>query len=174
MQNNTSLSRVASFMFTSRNGPGKQIIGKLFQYELLIFLTWIKPDYRFTALKLYSSEFRSYQTMCTNLHFCLSVAKFGTNIWLLAKKKKKCYIVIIIIAFALQEITIKSICSFFSSQVCGFSCHVTCADKAPAVCPIPPEQTKGPLGIDPQKGIGTAYEGHVRVSIRWLQLGHLG
>ncbi|XP_043915519.1 serine/threonine-protein kinase MRCK alpha isoform X2 [Protopterus annectens] len=48
-------------------------------------------------------------------------------------------------------------------EVCGFSCHVTCADKAPAVCPIPPDQTKGPLGIDPQKGTGTAYEGHVRV-----------
>ncbi|KFP78835.1 Serine/threonine-protein kinase MRCK alpha, partial [Acanthisitta chloris] len=48
-------------------------------------------------------------------------------------------------------------------EVCGFSCHVICADKAPAVCPIPPDQTKGPLGIDPQKGIGTAYEGHVRV-----------
>lgn len=47
--------------------------------------------------------------------------------------------------------------------VCNFSCHVTCADKAPAVCPIPPDQTKGPLGIDTQKGIGTAFEGYVRV-----------
>ncbi|XP_060790420.1 serine/threonine-protein kinase MRCK alpha isoform X4 [Neoarius graeffei] len=48
-------------------------------------------------------------------------------------------------------------------EVCNFSCHVTCADKAPAVCPIPPDQTKGPLGIDTQKGIGTAFEGYVRV-----------
>ncbi|XP_036091277.1 serine/threonine-protein kinase MRCK alpha isoform X9 [Rousettus aegyptiacus] len=48
-------------------------------------------------------------------------------------------------------------------EVCGFSCHITCVNKAPATCPVPPEQTKGPLGIDPQKGIGTAYEGHVRI-----------
>lgn len=48
--------------------------------------------------------------------------------------------------------------------MCNFSCHVTCADKAPAVCPVPQDQTKGPLGIDPQRGIGTAYEGTVRVS----------
>ncbi|XP_031511056.1 serine/threonine-protein kinase MRCK alpha isoform X10 [Papio anubis] len=50
-----------------------------------------------------------------------------------------------------------------SCEVCGFSCHITCVNKAPTTCPVPPEQTKGPLGIDPQKGIGTAYEGHVRI-----------
>ncbi|CAH6789584.1 Cdc42bpa [Phodopus roborovskii] len=50
-----------------------------------------------------------------------------------------------------------------SEKVCGFSCHITCVNKAPTACPVPPEQTKGPLGIDPQKGVGTAYEGHVRI-----------
>uniref|UniRef100_A0A673MER5 Serine/threonine-protein kinase MRCK alpha n=1 Tax=Sinocyclocheilus rhinocerous TaxID=307959 RepID=A0A673MER5_9TELE len=48
-------------------------------------------------------------------------------------------------------------------EVCNFSCHVTCADKAPSVCPIAPDQTKGKLGIDTQRGIGTAYEGHLRI-----------
>ncbi|XP_056125523.1 serine/threonine-protein kinase MRCK alpha isoform X3 [Rhinichthys klamathensis goyatoka] len=48
-------------------------------------------------------------------------------------------------------------------EVCNFSCHVTCADKAPSVCPVAPDQTKGKLGIDALRGIGTAYEGHLRV-----------
>lgn len=51
-------------------------------------------------------------------------------------------------------------------ETCGYSCHVTCSEKAPSVCPVPPDQTKRPLGIDPQNGIGTAYEGFVKVSER--------
>ncbi|XP_052766310.1 serine/threonine-protein kinase MRCK alpha-like isoform X3 [Mya arenaria] len=46
---------------------------------------------------------------------------------------------------------------------CGYTCHVHCSDKAPPVCPVPADQTKRPMGIDVNKGIGTAYEGYVRV-----------
>ncbi|XP_053397279.1 serine/threonine-protein kinase MRCK alpha-like isoform X2 [Mercenaria mercenaria] len=46
---------------------------------------------------------------------------------------------------------------------CAYTCHVHCSDKAPAVCPVPSDQTKRPMGIDVNKGIGTAYEGYVRV-----------
>ncbi|XP_025775198.1 serine/threonine-protein kinase MRCK beta [Puma concolor] len=56
--------------------------------------------------------------------------------------------------------------SCLSSQrdgVCSFACHVACRDSAPQVCPIPPEQSKRPLGVDVQRGIGTAYKGYVKV-----------
>ncbi|XP_029822570.1 serine/threonine-protein kinase MRCK alpha isoform X2 [Ixodes scapularis] len=58
-------------------------------------------------------------------------------------------------------------------EVCGFACHVTCQDKVPAVCPVPMDQSeqtffqtaasKRPVGIDPTRGVGTAYEGYVKV-----------
>ncbi|KAL3874670.1 hypothetical protein ACJMK2_037651 [Sinanodonta woodiana] len=46
---------------------------------------------------------------------------------------------------------------------CGYSCHIHCMDKVPPVCPVPPDQIKRPMGIDVNKGIGTAYEGFLRV-----------
>lgn len=49
--------------------------------------------------------------------------------------------------------------------VCSFACHVSCKDSAPQVCPIPPEQAKRPLGVDVQRGIGTAYKGYVKVIV---------
>ncbi|XP_041427898.1 CDC42 binding protein kinase beta L homeolog isoform X3 [Xenopus laevis] len=51
----------------------------------------------------------------------------------------------------------------YACEVCPFACHVLCKDSAPQVCPIPAEQAKRPLGVDVQRGIGTAYKGYVRI-----------
>ncbi|NWI50339.1 MRCKB kinase, partial [Calyptomena viridis] len=53
----------------------------------------------------------------------------------------------------------------YACDVCSFACHVSCKDSAPQVCPIPPEQAKRPLGVDVQRGIGTAYKGYVKVTM---------
>lgn len=46
-------------------------------------------------------------------------------------------------------------------DACGFSCHTTCVEKAPRACPVPFHQKKVAFCLDAQKGMGTAYEGHV-------------
>ncbi|XP_057404314.1 serine/threonine-protein kinase MRCK alpha-like [Balaenoptera acutorostrata] len=50
---------------------------------------------------------------------------------------------------------------YFPQKACGFSCHTTCVEKAPKTCPVPFHQKKGAFCLDSQKGMGTAYEGHV-------------
>ncbi|XP_075049461.1 serine/threonine-protein kinase MRCK beta isoform X2 [Mixophyes fleayi] len=51
----------------------------------------------------------------------------------------------------------------YACEVCPFACHVSCKESSPQVCPIPAEQSKRPLGVDVQRGIGTAYKGYVRI-----------
>ena len=47
-------------------------------------------------------------------------------------------------------------------EVCGFACHVACATQGIQQCPCDDAHQR-PVGIDPQRGIGTAYEGYVKI-----------
>lgn len=49
---------------------------------------------------------------------------------------------------------------------CGYFCHSTCAPQAPP-CPVPPDLLHTALGVHPETGTGTAYEGFLSVSWRW-------
>ncbi|GBP98071.1 hypothetical protein EVAR_100713_1 [Eumeta japonica] len=48
-------------------------------------------------------------------------------------------------------------------ETCGLAVHTRCCSLVGARCPPPPERTRRPLGIDPARGQGTAYEGYVKV-----------
>ncbi|KAL6087542.1 hypothetical protein STEG23_025258, partial [Scotinomys teguina] len=47
-------------------------------------------------------------------------------------------------------------------DTCGYFCHSTCAPQAPP-CPVPPELLRTALGVHPETGTGTAYEGFLSV-----------
>ncbi|KAJ8708073.1 hypothetical protein PYW08_010439 [Mythimna loreyi] len=48
-------------------------------------------------------------------------------------------------------------------ETCGLAVHTWCCARVAARCPLPPERSRRPLGIDPARGQGTAYEGYVKV-----------
>uniref|UniRef100_A0A2A4JBZ4 non-specific serine/threonine protein kinase n=1 Tax=Heliothis virescens TaxID=7102 RepID=A0A2A4JBZ4_HELVI len=50
-------------------------------------------------------------------------------------------------------------------ETCGLAVHTWCCGRVAPRCPLPPERSRRPLGIDPARGQGTAYEGYVKVSV---------
>ncbi|XP_045631427.1 serine/threonine-protein kinase MRCK gamma isoform X1 [Ursus americanus] len=47
-------------------------------------------------------------------------------------------------------------------DACGYFCHSACAPQAPP-CPVPPDHLRTALGVHPETGTGTAYEGFLSV-----------
>nr|XP_005577416.2 serine/threonine-protein kinase MRCK gamma isoform X1 [Macaca fascicularis] len=47
-------------------------------------------------------------------------------------------------------------------DACGYFCHTTCAPQAPP-CPVSPDLLRTALGVHPETGTGTAYEGFLSV-----------
>ncbi|XP_058518802.1 serine/threonine-protein kinase MRCK gamma isoform X2 [Ochotona princeps] len=47
-------------------------------------------------------------------------------------------------------------------DACGYFCHSACASQAPP-CPVPPDLLHTALGVHPDTGTGTAYEGFLSV-----------
>ncbi|XP_052047648.1 serine/threonine-protein kinase MRCK gamma isoform X2 [Apodemus sylvaticus] len=47
-------------------------------------------------------------------------------------------------------------------DTCGYFCHSACVAQAPP-CPVPPELLRTALGVHPETGTGTAYEGFLSV-----------
>ncbi|XP_023391591.1 serine/threonine-protein kinase MRCK gamma isoform X1 [Pteropus vampyrus] len=47
-------------------------------------------------------------------------------------------------------------------DACSYYCHSTCASQAPP-CPVPPDRLCTALGVHPETGTGTAYEGFLSV-----------
>ncbi|XP_073965611.1 LOW QUALITY PROTEIN: serine/threonine-protein kinase gek [Choristoneura fumiferana] len=48
-------------------------------------------------------------------------------------------------------------------ETCGLAVHTSCCARVASRCPLPASRSRRPLGIDPARGQGTAYEGYVKV-----------